>query len=261
MDTKPKQSAEPTYDLTNKTAIVTGGNAGIRREVSLAFGRAGANVVVAARREAAGRETSSAVEDVGGTATFIRTDVTDEAQVENLVQETIETYGGLDYAVNNAGTEGRPGPIVETLANDWHRAIEVNLTGTWYSLRHELPVMTEGGAIVNTASVFGQAGSAGFGPYTAAKHGVVGLTRAAALEAAASGVRVNAISPGVIETDMPKRVFGDIEVARESMGPDHPVGRLGRAKEVAALAIWLCSDAASFVTGQAIPVDGGYLAK
>jgi len=251
-----------TPRLANKVALVTGGSSGIGRAAAVEFGRAGAQVAVASRREPEGTETASLIEDAGGNATFVRTDVTDEDQVSEMVEHAIETFGWLDYAFNNAGSEGRPGPLTDLTEADWDAAIDTNLKGAWLSMKHELPHVRErSGAIVNNASNLGHVGTKDFAAYVAAKHGVIGLTRAAAVEYASDGVRVNAVSPGAIGTPMAERVFGSVEGQAEVMEPLHPLGRIGDPEEVAAAVVWLCSPGASFVTGHSLLVDGGYNAQ
>ena len=250
-------------DFTNKVALVTGGGSGIGRATALAFAHEGAKVVVAGRREAEGQETVQLIEKAGGEALFVQTDVTDEAAVKALVEKTVAAYGRLDYAFNNAGTEGKPGPLVEQTEDSWNVTIDGNLKSAWLSMKYELQQMNKqgSGAIVNNASIFAQVAAIGFGVYTAAKHGLVGLTKAAALEYAQAGIRVNAVSPGAIATPMGDRNFGSEEAYSQFMAPKHPVGRLGQPQEIAEAVIWLCSDKASFVTGQELGVDGGYTAQ
>jgi len=247
--------------FAGKTALVTGGSSGIGRETAIEFGRRGASVVVASRRPEESEETVSRIEALDGEATFVRTDVTREDDVEHLVKRTIEAYGGLDFAFNNAGNVGRPGPLTELTEDDWDYTSEANLKGVWFSLKHEIPAMIErGGAIVNTASDFGHVGAPNFGAYVAAKHGVVGLTRTAAVEYADEGVRVNAVSPGVVLTSMTEDVFGSAAAVEET-GSTHPLGRVGTPEDIAAAVMWLCSDDASFVTGHPLRVDGGKSAQ
>lgn len=245
-------------------ALVTGGGSGIGRAAALAFARTGARVVVADRAADAGRETVGQIEAAGGTATLVTVDVTRADEVAALVHTTLATYGRLSWAFNNAGVEGVRRPAAEYPEDAWHQVLAVNLTGVWLCLKYEIPAMLDsgGGAIVNTASVLGLAGIATNAAYVASKHGVVGLTRAAALDYARRSIRVNAVCPGFIETPMVQRqgLLSDPETARYITGL-HPMRRLGQPEEIAELVVWLCSDAASFVTGQSIGVDGGYLAQ
>ena len=249
--------------FAGKVALVTGGGTGIGRATALAFALAGARVVVAGRRAGEGEETVRRIGAAGGEATFVGADVTDEAAVEALVEATVGTYGGLDVAFNNAGNVGQPGPLVDLTADGFAYTLAGNLTSVWLCMKHEIPAMLArgGGSIVNNASNLGHIGMANMAAYAAAKHGVVGLTRAAAIEYAARGVRVNAVSPGSIETPMGEQAFGSIENYRRAMAPSHPVGRIGLPEEVASAVLYLSSGGAGFITGQALLVDGGYTAQ
>jgi NAD(P)-dependent dehydrogenase (short-subunit alcohol dehydrogenase family) len=251
-----------------RVAVVTGAASGIGRASALAFAGQGDAVVVSDIDEAGGEETVRRIRDGGGEASFVRADVTDEADVEALVSGTVDRYGRLDVAHNNAGHGGSPALTADYAREDWDRLIALNLTGTWLCLKHEIPQMLAGGggAIVNTASTFGMVGVQGMCAYVASKHGVVGLTKAAALEYAAQGVRVNAICPGATRTPQLEAFWADIDPADpESVGAQYvakePIGRLGRPEEIAAAVVWLCSDAASFVTGHPMVADGGWLAQ
>jgi NAD(P)-dependent dehydrogenase (short-subunit alcohol dehydrogenase family) len=248
--------------LEGKVALVTGGSSGIGRATALALGRAGARVVVAARREQEGEETAGMVRAEGGEALFVRADVSRAGEVEAMVVRTVEAYGRLDCAFNNAGIVRRPSLTAECPEEVWDQIIEVNLKGVWLCMKYEIPEMLRGGggAIVNNASVAGLAGLQNFSAYTASKHGVVGLTRAAALEYAKAGLRVNAVCPGYVETPLNEKALQDPEFRARVLARE-PVGRVGDAKEVAEAVVWLCSDAASFVTGHAMAVDGGYMAQ
>jgi NAD(P)-dependent dehydrogenase (short-subunit alcohol dehydrogenase family) len=251
-----------TRELEGKVGLVTGGSSGIGRHTALLFARAGANVVIAGRREAEGQETVDLIRADGGDSLFVKTDVSKAAEVEALIQKTVEKFGRLDIAFNNAGIEGVWVPIVRQSEEDWDRTIAVNLKGVWLCLKYEIRQMLKqggAGAIVNMASVAGLIGSAGAGAYSASKHGVIGLTKTAALENAKSGIRINAVCPAVIETPMGERLFGAPAV-RESVVALHPIGRFGRPEEIAEAVLWMCSDRASFMTGQSLVLDGGFLA-
>ena len=246
----------------SKVVLVTGGNSGIGQSVSLAFAKEGARVVVAARRVSEGNETVAMIERAGGEAHFVQTDVSRAAEVEAMVAACVSKYGGLDYAVNNAGVEGTPFvPAAEYEEQAWDQVIEINLKGVWLCMKYQIPEMLKrgSGAIVNMSSVAGLKGGRIGVAYYASKHGVIGLTRAAAIEYAAQGVRINAICPAVVETAMADRAFFHDEDITARVIAMHPLGRVGRPEEVAATAIWLCSEGASFITGHAHPVDGGYL--
>ena len=254
--------------LASSAALVTGGGSGLGRATALAFARAGARVVVADVDTAGGAETVRRVEAAGGEALFVQTDVAQAPEVEALVHKTVAAYGRLDCAFNNAGVStpqaGGGGLIHEHPEETWDRVISINLKGVWLCLKYEISQMRRqgGGAIVNTASIYGLVGSGrGGAAYAASKHGVVGLTKAAALENAQQGIRVNAVCPGFIETPMVEQIFAQRPEQEEQVIADHPLGRLGQPNEVAETVVWLCSPAASFVTGHALPVDGGYVAQ
>jgi NAD(P)-dependent dehydrogenase (short-subunit alcohol dehydrogenase family) len=251
-----------TMELQGKVAIVTGGTSGIGRDTAILFAKAGAKVVVAGRREPEGKETVDLVHANGGDGLFVKTDVSRTADVQALVNKTVEKFGRLDIAFNNAGIEGSLSPIVEQSEEDWDRTIDINLKGTWLCLKYEIQQMLKqggGGAIVNMASVAGLIGSAGFATYCASKHGVIGLTKSAALETARQGIRVNVVCPAVIETPMGERVFGAPEIRPYAIGL-HPIGRFGTPMEVANAVVWMCSDRASFMTGHSLILDGGFMA-
>lgn len=248
--------------LNGKVAVVTGGTSGIGRETAILFAKAGAKVVVAGRREAEGEETVEKIRGEGAEALFVKTDVSKASDVEALIQKTAAEYGHMDIAFNNAGIEGVWVPIITQSEEDWDRTIDINLKGIWLSLKYEIRQMLKqrrGGSIVNMASTMGFIGSAGAAAYTASKHGVIGLTKAAALEAAKSGVRINAVCPAVIETSMSDRLFGAPKV-HQYVKSSHPIGRFGKPSEVAEAVLWMCSDHASFMTGQSLILDGGFLA-
>jgi len=249
-------------ELEGKIAVVTGAGSGIGRESALAFAAAGAQVMVSDVVIDGGEETVAQIKAAGGEATFMRADVSQRADVEALIRQTVETYGRLDCAHNNAGIEGDLAPTADCTEANWDRTIAINLKGVWLCMKYEIPQMLEqgGGVIVNTSSVAGLVGFVNLPAYVATKHGVAGLTRTAAVEYAQQGIRVNAVCPGVIHTPMVDRIVGgDVEAAAQFTALE-PVGRMGLPAEVAQAVVWLCSDAASFVTGIAMPVDGGFVA-
>ena len=246
--------------FTGKVALVTGGSAGIGRAAAVAFAREGAKVVVASRRNKEGEETVQLIKRAGSDGFFIKTDVAKAADVKAMVEKTVATYGRLDYAFNNAGViEPKPGPLVEQTDETFAHVIDINVKGVWLSMKYEIPEMLKrgGGAIVNMSSVAGVIGFPGIGIYVASKHAVIGLTKTAALEYSKSGVRINAVNPGAIETDMLSHVAGGNPEAMSQMAAHHPIGRIGKPEEIAEAVIWLCSDKASFVTGHSLLVDGG----
>jgi NAD(P)-dependent dehydrogenase (short-subunit alcohol dehydrogenase family) len=251
-----------TAELQGKVALVTGGTSGIGRDTSVLFAKAGAKVVVTGRREAEGTETVERIRAAGGDGLFVKADVAQSADVQMMIRKTVEQFGRLDIAFNNAGIEGNWSPIVEQPEEDWNRVIAINLTGTWLCLKYEIQQMLKqggGGAIVNMASVAGIIGAPGAATYSASKHGVIGLTKSAALETARNGIRVNVVCPAVIETPMAGRLFADPAVNKFMLGL-HPIGRFGEPMEIAEAVLWMCSDHASFMTGQSLVLDGGMLA-
>ena len=248
--------------LSGKVAIVTGGSSGIGKATAIAFAREGAKVVVASRREKEGQETVKQVQSAGSEGFFIKTDVSKETDVSAMVEKTIATYGHLDYAFNNAGIEQIPTPLVEQTEETFDQIMEINVKGVWLCMKHQIPQMlvSGGGAIVNMSSISGMIGASGLPIYVASKHAVLGLTKSVALEYAKEGIRINAVCPGMIETDLLDRVFANQEV-KERLIAMHPIGRVGKPEEIAEAVVWLCSDKASFVTGQSLPLDGGYVAQ
>jgi NAD(P)-dependent dehydrogenase (short-subunit alcohol dehydrogenase family) len=251
-----------TTELEGKVGLVTGGTSGIGRETAVLFAKSGAKVVVAGRREKEGEETIELIRNAGGDSLFVKTDVSKASEVEALIQKTVERFGRLDVAFNNAGIEGVWSPIIRQSEEDWDQTIAINLKGVWLCLKCEIRQMLKqggAGAIVNMASTMGLVGSAGAAAYSASKHGVIGLTQTAALENAKSGIRVNAVCPGFIETPMADRMFRLPGVHKYVLSC-HPIGRLGRPMEIAEAVVWMCSDRASFMTGQSLVLDGGFLA-
>jgi NAD(P)-dependent dehydrogenase (short-subunit alcohol dehydrogenase family) len=250
-----------TTEFLGKVALVTGGTSGIGRDAAVSFAKSGAKVAVAGRREAEGKETIEMIRAAGGDGLFVKTDVSKAAEVDALVRKTVEKFGRLDVAFNNAGIEGNWIPITEQSEEDWDRTIDINLKGVWLCLKYEIRQMLKqgGGAIVNMASVAGLIGSAGAATYAASKHGVMGLTKAAALETARTGIRVNVVCPAVIDTPMSERLFGEPEMNKFALSL-HPIGRFGTPSEISEAVLWMCSDRASFMTGQSIVLDGGFLA-
>jgi NAD(P)-dependent dehydrogenase (short-subunit alcohol dehydrogenase family) len=249
--------------VAGKVALVTGGSSGIGRATAQIFAREGARVVVADVVVDGGQETVRLIKAAGGEAIFVKTDVAQSADAEAMVKKAVETYGRLDCAFNNAGIEGVVQPTVEYGEMHWDRVLAVNLKGVWLCMKYELQQMlTQGsGAIVNTASIAGLVGLPGFSAYVAAKHGVNGLTKTAALECAKSGIRVNAVCPGAIRTPMFERGARTIPGIEEQTVAMEPIGRMAAPEEVGEAVVWLCSDAASFVTGLPMAVDGGWVAQ
>jgi NAD(P)-dependent dehydrogenase (short-subunit alcohol dehydrogenase family) len=251
--------------FTDKVALVTGGTSGIGRTAALAFAREGAKVILSGRREPEGIETVRRIETAGGQARFVRADVTDECDVQALVDATCSTYGRLDVAFNNAGVgEGTSCSIHEKPIDDYNRVMDTNVRGVFLTLRYEIAAMLKNsrGAIVNASSVSGIVGFPGASVYVASKHAVLGLTKSAALEYAPLGIRINAIAPGGTETPLLNRITGGpgTEKRREFVA-FHPMGRIGTPEEIAEAVLWLCSDKSSFTTGHALVVDGGWTAR
>ena len=250
--------------LHEKIALVTGAGSGIGRATSLVLAREGATIVVADVDAAGGEETVSAIKDMGGVGMFVHADVSRATDVEAMVEATMKTYGRLDCAYNNAGIEGYFGGRLHEYPEDtFDRLIEINVKGVWLCLKYEIPQMLKqgGGAIVNTASAAGLVGSRQMSAYVASKHAVVGLTKSAALEYAKDGIRVNAVCPGIIDTPMMDRLVEGRDEYAATIPTRQPIGRKGRPDEIAEAVAWLCSDAASLVTGLAMPVDGGFVAQ
>ena len=250
-------------EFEKKVALVTGGGSGIGRATALGFAREGAKVVIGNRNVERGEETVSMIRDAGGTASFKRTDVLVAAEVKALVDHAVMTYGRLDMAFNNAGIEGEVKPtLVDQTEANFDAVMGVNVKGVWLSMKYEIPRMLDqgGGAIVNCSSVAGVIGFPGIGIYVASKHAVIGLTKTAALEYSARGIRINAVNPAVIDTEMVDRLTDGMNMRKDDLTKFHPIGRLGRVEEVAEAVLWLCSDKASFVTGHSLIIDGGFTA-
>jgi NAD(P)-dependent dehydrogenase (short-subunit alcohol dehydrogenase family) len=250
-------------EFQGKVAIVTGGTSGIGRAAAVAYAREGAKVVVAGRRVAEGEETVRLVRAQGGEALFVPTDVAQEAQVKNLIGRTLEQFGRLDFAFNNAGIEQVPTPLLEQTVETFDQVMDINVKGVWLCMKYEIPAMlkTGGGSIINTSSGLGVVAMPGVEIYVASKHAVIGLTKSAALEFGKQGIRVNAILPAVIDTDMIQRFAGEKPDFRAQLTALHPIGRIGKSEEIADAAIWLSSSKSSFVTGHSLLVDGGFTAQ
>jgi NAD(P)-dependent dehydrogenase (short-subunit alcohol dehydrogenase family) len=245
----------------NKTAIVTGGSFGIGKATAIAFAQNGANVVIV--DWVTDHETLNAIKAMGGNAIFIQCDVSKPDQVKAMIDQTIATYGRIDYAFNNAGIEGASAVTHECTEENWDKTMNINLKGIWLCMKYEIAEMLKQGkgALVNCASVAGLIGFAGLPAYVASKHGIIGLTKTSALECAKLGIRVNAVCPGAIATPMIDRLTGKQKEVEAQFAALEPIGRLGQPDEVANAVIWLCSDEASFVTGNAMTVDGGWVAQ
>ena len=248
--------------MKGKVALITGGTAGIGRETALAFAREGAQVAISGRREKEGGEVVAEIKALGGAAIFIKTDITQEAEVKAMVEKTVEAFGRLDYAFNNAGVEQSYAPTTEQTAELYDHVMNTNVKGVWLSQKYEIAALlaSGGGAIVNNASVAGLIGMAGVGIYVASKHAVIGLTKATALEYARRGIRVNAVAPAAIETRMISD-FAKTEELQKKMASMHPIGRIGKPTEIAEAVVFLCSDKASFITGETLAIDGGWTAQ
>jgi len=250
-----------------KVVLVTGGGSGIGQAAALAFARKGATVVITGRRVEAGAETIRLIEAEGCEGLFIRADVTKEADVKALIDKIIERYGRLDYAFNNAGGGSKFGSMVDMTEADWIESIDSNLKSVWLSLKYELPqIVKQGGAVVNNASVMAQRGRPMTSFYAASKAAVVSLTQSAAIEYAPKGVRVNVVSPAIIETALSQQLAtalsgGSAPSANAQFGAQYPIGRVGQPQEVADVVVWLCSDEASFVTAQNFTIDGGVMER
>jgi len=249
--------------VEGRVALITGGGSGIAQATALLFGREGASVVVADYNAEGGARTVKTIKEAGGTAVFHAADVSNPQDVDGLMHKVMESYGRLDCAFNNAGIQGQLAKTPNCSLENWNRVIAINLTGVFLCMKYEIPVMLRhgGGRIVNTASGAGLVGVVGAPAYVAAKHGVAGLTKAAALEFAQKGIRVNAVCPGFIRTPMIEESLDKGIVSEEQLFALEPMHRIGEPEEIAEAVLWLCSDASSFVTGLPMPVDGGYVAQ
>jgi len=248
---------------SQKVAIITGASSGIGRATAIALAKDGVRVVIAARRANESKETLQLVKEAGGDGIFIKTDVAREDEVKKLVEFTVEKYGKLDYAFNNAGIEEMHTSFVDQTSAVFDNIMNINVKGIWLSMKYEIPQMLKngGGSIVNTSSVAGVIGFAQMPIYSASKHAVLGLTKSSALEYAKSGIRINAVAPGGVETDMYERTVGDNKQVFQTIIAMHPIGRVGKPEEIANAVVWLLSDKASFVTGHTLLVDGGLVSR
>jgi NAD(P)-dependent dehydrogenase (short-subunit alcohol dehydrogenase family) len=246
-------------DFDGKVAFVTGAGTGIGRATALAFARAGASVVATGLSEQQVQETAHSIEELGGRALALKCDVARTEDVQSALGKTIESFGRLDFAFNNAGVEQAITATADLTEEEWDRIVNINLRGVFLCMKYEIPLILEqgGGAIINTSSGAGVKGFAGQAAYAAAKHGVIGLTRSAALDYASSKLRVNAVCPGIIATPMMDRFSGGTEEGKQRVISQEPVGRMGKPEEIAAAVVWLCSEPAAFVVGHAMVIDGG----
>ena len=246
-----------------KVALITGAAAGIGRSTAFAFADEGAKVIVSDVDTNGGEETVDMIEEQGGEAQFIACDVSETAQVEDLIAGTIDAYGQLDFAFNNAGIEGEKAPTADCTEENWQRVININLSGVWRCMKAEIPHMLEqgGGAIVNCASVAGLIGFNTLPAYVSSKHGIIGLTKTAALEYAEQNIRINAVCPGPIQTEMIDRIIEENEDMKSNLIQGVPMKRFGTPEEIAEIVTWLCSQKSNYITGHALPADGGWVAQ
>ena len=250
-----------------KVVLVTGATSGIGRDTALAFAREDAKVVVTGRRRQLGQSLVKEIESLGAEALYVHADAASEADTRRTIEQTVERFGRLDVAFNNAGVEGEMGPIVEQTEENYRRVFDVNVWGVLVAMKHEIPAMLDsggpsaGGSIINNASIAGLIGFPGGSVYFASKHAVIGLTKVAALEVAQQGIRVNAVAPAVIQTDMADRFFGGRAEELDDIVAMHPIGRVGQPREIADPVLFLASDDASFITGHTLTIDGGFVAR
>ncbi len=256
-------SVSTTDEFEGRVAFVTGAASGIGRAASRLFAERGARVVLADLEREAGESVAEEIRSAGGEAVFVETDVADDAAVARAVATATDRFGRLDYAYNNAGLSGPPNFVADMPEEQWRRTIDVMLTGVFLCMKHEVPAILAagGGAIVNCASGAGLIGFPGQSAYVASKHGVIGLTRAAALEYGAQGIRINSICPGTARTGMVEDVVSETPELQQELERLHPIGRIAEPEEIAEAALWLCTERASFVLGTALSVDGGYVAQ
>lgn len=250
------------HNFSGRVALVTGGTSGIGRAVALAFAEAGADVAIAARQEAQASAACEAIEKAGGRACFVRADVRSEEDVSRMVKATVERFGRLDFAVNNAGVGGDMAPLEAADQAVWDDVMAINARGVWLSMRHEIPAMlaTGSGSIVNMSSIYGMAGRAAHHAYVASKHAVIGMTRSVALEYATRGIRVNALCPGATRTESMRQAEAAVPEIVAALVAEHPMKRMASEAEVAGAALWLCSEGAAYMTGAPLLLDGGFLA-
>lgn len=246
-----------------KVAIITGASSGIGKATAVVLAKEGIKVVIAARREKEGEETLRLIKDVGGDGIFVKTDVSNEDDVKSLVEQTVKRYGKLDYAFNNAGMVEDPAPFASKTSELFDKIMSVNVKGVWLAMKYEIPQMLKngGGAIVNTSSVYGVIANPQLPFYTASKHAILGLTKSAALEYAKAGIRINAVAPGAITTEMMEQSIAGDKQLRDALVALHPIGRAGKPDEIANSVAWLLSDKASFLTGHTLLVDGGWVSR
>ncbi len=256
-------NTQTKFQFKDKVAFVTGGSTGIGRATALAFAESGATVIVADVNDDAGTQTVRMIEKIGGSSVFIKCNVADPADVKAAIDKTVSLYGRLDFAFNNAGIEGTSASTVDCSEENWQKVIDINLKGVWLCMKYQIPQMIKqgGGSIVNCASIAGVVGFMGSPAYVASKHGIVGLTKTAALEFVKSNVRINAVCPGVIQTPMIDRFIEGNAEAQGLLTAGEPIGRVGQPNEIASAVLWLCTEGAAFVVGHPMVIDGGWVAQ